>query len=181
MRIPCHPGETSIRNDTGEFRSRNSGKSERVAIGNGELGGGWSDDVELLRYLGPLALGFGDADAAIGLRRLGEGVWASGFVEYGYERRIRDVEHGAEPVTDTLPLMIALDPDDEGLRARHKQASACLKNWIAQAPDGHWRFRGAWFNCAEFDPRPERALDVNLKTRAAAPAFWLAYLLGEQG
>jgi len=147
---------------------------------NGELGGGWSDDVELLRYWGPLALGFGDADAAIGLRRLGEGVWTSGFVEHGYERRIRDVEHGAEPVTDTLPLMIALDPDDEGLRARHKQASACLKNWIAQAPDGHWRFRGAWFNCAEFDPRPERALDVNLNTRAAAPALWLAYLTRDQ-
>ncbi len=146
---------------------------------NGELGGGWSDDVELLRFWGPLALGFGDADATRGIERLADGVWRSPFIENGYNKRIRDVEHAAEPTTDTLPLAVALDPHNQALRARLAQTTACLKHWIARAPDGYWRFRGAWFNCTEFDEHPNRALDVMLNTRAVGPALWQAYLTRE--
>jgi hypothetical protein len=48
-------------------------------------------------------------------------------------------------------------------------------NWIARQPDGKWRFRGSWFNCAEFDSKPERAVDVHMNTRALGPALWHAY------
>lgn len=146
----------------------------------GELGGEWGDDVEILRVWGPQALGFGSEVAARGLRRLADGLWRSGLLEHGYDRRVSDVEHSAEPTTDTQPLLAALDPDSEEVLERLKLTSACAFHWIAPQPDGRWRFRGAWFNCREFDPRPERAVDVHLNLRAMGPALWYAYFRRDQ-
>lgn len=143
---------------------------------NGELGGGWGDDVEILRHWGPLALGFGSEAATRGLRRLAEGLWSSGQLLHGYDRRISDVEHSSEPTTDTQPLLAAAFPEDPAPRANLKETAACSEHWIARQPDGRWRFRGAWFNCREIDPAPHRALDVHLNTRAMGPALWAAYL-----
>lgn len=141
----------------------------------GELGGEWGDDVEILRVWGPQALGFGSETAARGLRRLADGLWRSGLLEHGFDRRVSDVEHSAEPTTDTQPLLAALEPDSEEVLARLRLTSECAWNWIAPQPDGRWRFRGAWFNCRQFDPKPERALDVHLNMRAMGPALWYAY------
>lgn len=143
---------------------------------NGELGGGWDDDVEILRQWGPLALGLGSAVAAEGIRRVAEGVWNSGQLEHGYDRHISDVEHSSESTTDTLPLLAALLPADPAVRAKLAETAACAPFWIVPQPDGQWRFRSSWFNCREHDPRPERALDVHLNTRALGPALWYASL-----
>lgn len=142
---------------------------------NGELGGEWGDDVEILRSWGPEALGFGSEVAARGLRRLADGVWNSGLLEHGYDRRISDVEHSSEPTTDTQPLAAALEPESAELRARLRLTAECAYHWIARQPDGRYRFRGAWFNCREFDPKPERAIDVHYNVRAMGPALWYAY------
>lgn len=143
---------------------------------NGELGGGWSDDVEILRHWGPQALGLGSEVAAHGIRRLADGLWASGALKDGYDRQVSDVEHSSEATTDTVPLRVALAPEDAEARNRLGQTAACSENWIARQPDGEWRFRSSWFNCREFDPRPERAVDVHLNTRAMGPALWHACL-----
>ncbi len=143
---------------------------------NGELGGGWGDDVEILRQWAPLALGLGSETALEGIRRVADGLWSSGVLSEGYDRQISDVEHSSEPSTDTVPLRVAILPEDpEGL-ARLKLSAACAENWIVPQSDGRWRFRGAWFNCRQFDPKPERALDVHLNTRAMGPALWYAAL-----
>lgn len=141
----------------------------------GELGGEWGDDVEILRSWGPEALGFGSEVAARGLRRLADGVWNSGLLEHGYDRRISDVEHSSEPTTDTQPLAAALEPENPALLERLKLTSECAYHWIVRQPDGRYRFRGAWFNCREFDPKPERAIDVHYNVRAMGPALWYAY------
>jgi len=146
---------------------------------NGELGGGWGDDVEILRYWGPQALGLGSAVAVRGIRKLADGLWSSGILLDGYDRQISDVEHSSEPTTDTQPLLAACDPDDPEPRARLAATAACARNWIGKQPDGKWRFRGAWFNCRQFDQRPERAIDVHLNTRAMGPALWHSYLTRE--
>jgi hypothetical protein len=143
---------------------------------NGELGGAWDDDVEILRQWGPLALGLGSPLAARGIGQLARGVWYSGQILHGYNARIRDVEHSAEPTTDTQPLLAALDPGDQDVLSRLREIAACAGNWIALQPDGQYRFRGAWFNCREFDPSPARAVDVHLNTRAIGPVLWHAYL-----
>ncbi|MCP5114082.1 MAG: hypothetical protein GY953_24895, partial [bacterium] len=143
---------------------------------NGELGGGWGDDVEIIRHWGPQALGFGSEVAARGIRRLADGLWASDELLDGYNREVSDVEHSSEPTTDTLPLAAALDPFDPRRRARLQQTAACAENWIAEQPDGMFRFRGSWFNCHQVDPAPDRAVDVHLNVRAMGPALWSAYL-----
>ena len=147
---------------------------------NGEIGGGWGDDVEILRQWGPLALGLSSETASEGLRRMAEGLWNSGQLKDGYDRGISDVEHSSEPTTDTLGLLAATFPFDESVLAKLRQSSACAYNWIAPQPDGMWRFRSSWFNCNEHDPRPERALDVHMNTRAMGPALWYAALTRDE-
>jgi hypothetical protein len=143
---------------------------------NGELGGGWGDDVEILRQWGPLALGFGSETAARGIRRLADGIWRSEEIRDGYSRTVSDVEHSSEPTTDTQPLRAALDPDDNEVRSRLAATAACAYNWIGPGADGRWRFQSSWFNCRTLDRSPARALDVHLNTRAIGPALWHAYL-----
>ena len=143
---------------------------------NGELGGGWGDDVEILRQWGPQALGLGSEVAARGIRALADGLWRSDILKDGYNQSVSDVEHSSEPTTDTLPLRAALDPDDSEALARLRATAACAENWIAEQPDGFFRFRGSWFNCRSVDSKPERAVDVHLNVRAMGPALWHAYL-----
>ena len=146
---------------------------------HGELGGGWGDDVEILRNWGPQALGLGSVAAARGLAALADGLWNSGTLANGYDKGISDVEHSSEPTTDTQPLLAALFPDDEKIRDRLRETAECAKNWIVRQPDGNWRFRSSWFNCREADTSPSRAVDVHLNMRALGPALWYAYLTRE--
>jgi hypothetical protein len=149
---------------------------EKRQAPNGELGGGWGDDVEILRHWGPQALGFGSEVAARGILNIAGGLWNSGTLLNGYDRGISDVEHSSEPTTDTQPLASALHPDDPELRARLGQTAACSEHWIQPQPDGFLRFRSSWFNCREADTSGMRAVDVHLNTRAMGPALWYAYL-----
>ena len=149
---------------------------EKRQAPNGELGGGWGDDVEILRYWGPQALGFGAEVAARGVQKLASGLWNSGTLLYGYDRSISDVEHSSEPTTDTQPLAAAIDPQNREIRARLAETAACAPYWILRQPDGFFRFRSSWFNCREADTSPARAVDVHLNTRAMGPALWHAYL-----
>ncbi|MGH9660690.1 MAG: hypothetical protein ACRD96_19225 [Bryobacteraceae bacterium] len=132
---------------------------------NGELGGGWGDDVEMLREWSPLALGLGSSIAAKGVKQFADGLWNSDTPAFG-----------SEPITGAVPLLAALFPQSAQARSRLASTAACADNWIVPQPDGHWRFRGAWFNCRDFDRRPEWAVDVHLNTRAIGPAMWHAYL-----
>jgi hypothetical protein len=149
---------------------------EKRQAPNGELGGGWGDDVEILRQWGPQALGFGSAAAARGVLNVAGGLWNSGTLRDGYSRGVSDVEHSSEPTTDTQPLAAALSPGDPQLLARLKQTAACADYWLAPQPDGALRFRSSWFNCREADTSDARAVDVHLNTRAMGPALWHAYL-----
>lgn len=143
---------------------------------DGQLGGGWGDDVEILRYWGPQALGFGSSVAARGVLNVAGGLWDSGTLLHGYDRPVSDVEHSSEPTTDTQPLAAALCPADAAIRSRLKQTADCADHWLKPQPDGALRFRSSWFNCREADTSEDRAVDVHLNVRAIGPAMWHAYL-----
>jgi hypothetical protein len=149
---------------------------EKRQAPNGELGGAWGDDVEILRNWGPQALGFGSPVAARGILAEAKGIWSSGTLLNGYERSVSDVEHSSEPTTDTQPLAAALEPENGEVRDRLATTAACTFHWITRQPDGRSRFRSSWFNCREADTSPPRAVDVHLNTRAMGPALWHAYL-----
>jgi hypothetical protein len=111
-----------------------------------------------------------------GLRRVALGVWSSGILKDGYNRGIEDVEHSAEPTSDTLPLLAAVAPLEGDVRQKLRIAAACADNWIGRQPDGMWRFKSSWYNCRDHDPAAERAVDVHLNARAMGPALWHAWL-----
>lgn len=143
---------------------------------DGQVGGGWGDDVEMLRSWGPQALGLGSEIAAAGLRRMADGVWNSGMIEKGYSKTIDDSEHGSELTADSQPLLAALAPQDPVIRSRLAMAASCVPNWIGRQPDGKWRFRGCYFNCEQFHANPDYAIDNHYNIRAVGLALWHAFL-----
>ncbi|MGQ9651331.1 MAG: hypothetical protein ACUVXJ_14575, partial [Phycisphaerae bacterium] len=75
---------------------------------DGQLGGGWGDDVEILRGWVPIACITTAAEPAVaGIERLAQGVWDH-VLKDGYDPFPGDVEHSAEPSCDSLPTMIVL-------------------------------------------------------------------------
>lgn len=81
--------------------------SERQ-LPDGQLGGGWGDDVEILRGWVPIACITSAAEPVIaGIERLAQGVWDH-VLKDGYDPFPGDVEHSAEPSCDSLPTMIVL-------------------------------------------------------------------------
>ena len=75
---------------------------------DGQLGGGWGDDVEILRGWVPIACITTAAEPVIaGIERLAAGVWDK-VLKDGYDAFPGDVEHSAEPSCDSIPTMIVL-------------------------------------------------------------------------
>ncbi|MBD3374791.1 hypothetical protein GF406_07150 [candidate division KSB1 bacterium] len=143
---------------------------------DGQLGGGWGDDVEILRHWIIQAAGLGSLVAAKGVKNVADGLWYSDEIENGYNAEIRDVEHSAEPTSDTEPYLAALYPDDAQVLERLAMTTDCLSHWLTEQPDGFWRFGSSWFNCTELDTTNNRDLDVFFNLRAVGPALWYAYL-----
>ena len=162
---------------------------ERRQADNGELGGGWGDDVEILRGWLPAVLAIDDPIARRGLRRLADGIWNSGEITNGFSREVQDVEHGAEPVSDTQPLMGLVDYGDPRYLERCLETMACMRDvWTATNAHGHRHFRSHHFSATEVATRPPKDADVALNGRAANPGLmplWYArhpgveQLLGE--
>ena len=79
----------------------------------GDIGGGWSDDVELVGLFGYYGyVGRDVSDLCIeGTRKLVNGVWNLSEVdpETGYSELMGDAEHTAEPTGNTLGMIMQLD------------------------------------------------------------------------
>jgi len=141
---------------------------------NGEFGGKFGDDVELLRWWAPLVLS-GDETAQQGWQRLADGVWRSEHVHEGYARELRDVEHAAEFVSDTAPLLVMFSDDP-----RYEQRLACSARhfdrlWTGTTANGHRFFRSAWFSSTAVAADEPRGRDVEYNTRAARGIRYLAW------
>ena len=93
--------------DLGEWWIRNRQSAD------GALGGGWGDDVEILRSIGSFASVCADASPVSmeGVRKVSDGAWNSGSIdtEAGYFAEVGDTEHSGEWTADTLTAMIRID------------------------------------------------------------------------
>ncbi|MBM3888061.1 MAG: hypothetical protein FJ388_02925, partial [Verrucomicrobia bacterium] len=79
---------------------------------DGQFGGSYGDDVELITGWPLLVLGLDDRKVFESLRVLADGVWATEPVKSkGYDV-YSDVEHSAEPTSYSQPHMVALDYDN---------------------------------------------------------------------
>ncbi|TCC96621.1 tetratricopeptide repeat protein [Pedobacter hiemivivus] len=143
---------------------------------NGELGGKYGDDVEILRWWLPAILGADDATAKRGYMRLADGVWNSGIMERGFAKKIDDVEHAAELFRDTHPSMFMIRYGDPEYIER------CLismqnfeKVWTGITPKGHRHFKSCYLSATAVLEQAPMNVDVPLNARAVLPGLWAAW------
>ena len=77
---------------------------------NGELGGKIDDDVEILRNWLPMLI-YGDNNTIKGWKKLADAVWNNPRVLNGYSKKIRDVEHSSEFISDSQPALLIISDD----------------------------------------------------------------------
>jgi hypothetical protein len=143
---------------------------------NGEFGGKYDDDVEMLRWWPIAAMALNDPKTLSGMRRLVDGIWNSDWITNGYSTKLRDVEHAAEPVADTQPMMIGLDYGNPIYVERCMKSIQGLKDlWTGINAKGHRHFKSSWYSYKAIDQRPPRDCDVPMNTRTVKAARWLAW------
>jgi hypothetical protein len=149
---------------------------EQRQLPTGELGGGWRNDAALVRQWGPMAAGLGSPIAAKGLERFANGLWASGELQYGYDKLLGPAEESSRLAASVEPWLAAISPRDAKTLERLAETAACAQYWIGKQQDGRYRFSSSRFNCRETDERPEHAIDRHENLLAMGPALWHAYL-----
>ena len=143
---------------------------------NGELGGGWGDDVEILRGWASATLAVRDPIAMKGIKRLVEGLWASGDIENGFSKNIDDVEHAAELTSDTLPIMCMLEYGNPTYLERCLETMKCMRDiWTRRDSHGHLHFRSHYFSSSTVETNIPRSADVALNGRAVNPGLMLLW------
>ena len=140
---------------------------------NGELGGKYGDDVEMLRWW-TIPLLAGDITTSQGWKKLATGVWHSDRLEEGYYKKASDVEHASEPISDTAPLLTFLNEpeytDRLAFSARH-----FLNRWTVLNDHGRRYFKSAWFGALTIDERPPRNRDLPMNGRATKAVRYYAW------
>lgn len=133
---------------------------------NGEFGGKFGDDVEILRWWSPLILS-GDQTTYKGWKKLADGVWNSSKVKNGYAKKPSDVEHSSEFISDTAPLMVLYN-DDPVYADRLAYSSDYFQNlWTGYNTNGNRFFKSAWFSSSEVEMEDPKNRDVSYNARAA--------------
>ncbi len=149
---------------------------DSVQAENGELGGKFGDDVEILRWWLPAVLGADDNKARIGYQRLADGVWNSGKLEQGYSKKLEDVEHAAELIRDSHPVMLILKYGDPEYVERCMQGMQHLETlWTGKTPKGNRHFKSAYFSATEILTQPPYGVDVPMNARATLTGLWATW------
>lgn len=143
---------------------------------NGELGGKYADDVEMLRWWLPAILGADDATARKGYTRLADGIWNSGELVRGYDKKIDDVEHAAELFRDSHAGMFLVRYGDP---AYVERAMISMQNfdkvWSGTTHLGHRHFKSYYFSATEALENSPYGVDVPLNARALLTGLWAAW------
>jgi len=141
---------------------------------HGELGGKLRDDVEILRWWAPLCLA-GDETAIRGWKKLADGVWQSKHVFEGYAKQVADVEHAAEFVADTAPLMQIYSDDHRYAKRLAYSARHFESRWTGKTINGNRHFRSAWFSSTHLETDEPKGRDLEYNTRAVQAMRYLAW------
>jgi hypothetical protein len=143
---------------------------------NGEFGGKYDDDVEMLRWWPVASMAFNDSTALRGMKRLVDGIWNSVWMEKGFSRKVRDVEHSSEPMADTQPMMIGFDYGNPIYVERCMESVKGLRDlWTGINTKGHRHFRSSWYSATAIDTASPKDSDLAMNTRTVKAAVWLAW------
>ena len=146
----------------------------------GDIGGGWTDDVEILPAFGMLAYALEGASDVVesALVHFADGIWDSGVINTAaaYQAAYADVEHTAEATGNMLhvvPMLRFGDPVSiERILAGVKTFDSLF---LTPAGGGHRHFRGNYLSATHIAVNPDHQLDIPLCARVVAPfafALW---------
>ena len=140
----------------------------------GDIGGGWSDDVELVGLFGYYGyVGRGVSDLCIqGTRKLVNGVWNLSEVdpEIGYSQPLADAEHTAEPTGNTLGMMMQLDYGNPTWIERSMKTGKLIRDlWTAYNDHGRRHFRSNFLGATQVGAG-DQMNDSWINYRAVSPA-----------
>ena len=150
--------------------------ADSVQAENGELGGKFGDDVEILRWWLPVILGADDEKARAAYTKLVDGVWNSGLLERAFSKKVEDVEHSAELFRDTHPAMFLMNYGNPIYVERCLVSMQNFRDtWTGINSHGHRHFKSCYLSASEVDENPPYAVDVPLNARATLPMLWAAW------
>jgi hypothetical protein len=143
---------------------------------SGALGGGWTDDVEMIGLFGFDALisqGAGDISLE-GARRFVDGMLKYGGVdlERGYSIAMADAEHTAELTGDSLPMMIAVDyGNPKWIEFSMKTGILMRDLWMGTTVEDHLHFKSNYLSATRIGGTNTQE-DAYINYRATLPASW---------
>ena len=142
----------------------------------GEFGGGWGDDVEMMRWWQPAAYATGSDKITRSMQKLADGIWMkSGIIRDGYFRGLAEVQYSSEPTADTQPNMLALRFGDPVYYERCLATGYLMKNlWTSINPKNQRLFKSVDIGAHKVGQDTRRAFNVPYHSRATLPAQWAA-------
>ena len=152
----------------------------------GDIGGGWTDDVEVVPAFGLMAYVLEGASdiSRDSVVRFADGIWSSDIIDrdHGYQAQYADVEHTAEPTGNILhlyPLVRFGDP--EGLERIMKSAKTFRDLFLTPSGATHTHFAGNHLSATQIATNPDHRADIPLCGRATNPLPFLVWYSGNPG
>jgi len=152
----------------------------------GDIGGGWTDDVEILPAFGVMAMALPGASdiSASALVRFSDGIWSSGVIDQqaAYQAAYADVEHTAEATGNLLHVVPLVRFGDASSIERMLLSVNTFDSLFLQ-PDlgGHRHFKGNHMSATQIAINPAHQLDIPLCGRVTAPFPFLLWFSDNPG
>ncbi len=140
---------------------------------NGEIGGGWGDDVEFVPYWAFVGMISDGASGKVmkGTRKLVDGVWNSDEVnqDEGFASLFTWVKPASELVAYSQPMMITADYGNPRYVERAMKTTKFLRDFATGINErGHRHFKSAYLNATRLGDEEWMEIDAPLCFR---PAF----------
>ena len=147
---------------------------------DGQLGGGWGDDVEMWRDWVAILLGFRELDLEECWKNVAIGALSRPRMSGGYTDHMTDVEHSAEETGDTLISLLHLDPTNTKWQewAGVRLVQLATDKWMGINHHGRRQFMSTYFTSEEVSGNTLFACDTAYHSRALQPAL-LAWQRGD--
>ncbi|MEK7269645.1 MAG: hypothetical protein AAB215_01740, partial [Planctomycetota bacterium] len=152
---------------------------DNLQMEDGQMGGGWNDDVEASYQWPYLWLIAGDEKVRGSMRKIADGIWDSGRIKDGYCRATWDVEHACEDTTCSQPPMLLLDYGDPRYVERCLQTAGLLAGWTRVNKNGHRHFKSFHFQAKAVDETPPFDVDLPYNVYTLPPSHALVWWNGQ--
>ena len=148
---------------------------------DGQLGGGWSDDVEFSKTWSFYSLSLNDRKVRDALTRIADNIWHCPEVMNGYfsgtpaKWHLVDVEHGAEWMSFSQPQMMLARYGDPRYIERNMQVIRNMGFLSGINPAGHRHFKAYYFSHELLHPRQLYHCDVPENGRYTKPGIYVMW------